>query len=130
MRPLAFALVLAAGLLPSASRKVVEVRAACAPEGRGVPPRHWLGCSGDPGPRRDLGADERLAIGLPIDPNSAGERELAFVPGLSRRLGRAIVDHRVASGPFRTVDDLLAVKGIGPRRLERARPWLVVEDAQ
>ncbi len=128
-RLLSLALVLGAVLLPSLLRNRGESRRSCQPEGRGTFPRHWIGCMGDPGPRRDLLPDERLALGLPIDPNLAGERELSFVPGLSPRLARAVVEHRAASGPFASVDDLLAVKGIGPRRLEQARPWLVVAGA-
>jgi len=125
----ALALVLGACLVPSLPRKRLESR-ACSPEGRGASPRHWLGCAGDPGPPRDLLPDERLALALPIDLNTAAERELAFVPGLSRRLARAVVEHRTAQGPFASVDELLAVKGIGPRRLERARPRLSVKGAQ
>jgi competence protein ComEA len=125
-RAVALALVLAAALLPSWVRNVAESRGVCRPEGRGVPPRHWLGCAGDPGLPRKLLPEEELALGLPIDPNVAGERELAFVPGLSRRLARAVVEHRRAFGRFESVEGLLAVKGIGPRRLELARPRLVV----
>ncbi len=125
-RILALPLLLGAALLPSALRNRPESPGSCRPEGRGIPPRHWLGCAGDPGPPRDLQPDERLALGMPIDLNTAGERQLTFVPGLSRRLARAVVEHRNTSGSFASVDDLLAVKGIGPRRLEQARPWLVV----
>lgn len=128
-RGLALGAVLGAVLAPSFLRKTAVTARSCAEEGRGVPPRHWLGCRGDPGAPRDLAAEERLVLGLPVDLNAADERALAFVPGLSRRLARAVVEHRVASGPFRTVDGILAVKGIGPRRLERARPRLVVNGA-
>ncbi len=124
----ALGLLLALVLAPSALRGHRHRTTArpCQVEGRGVPPRHWLGCATDPGPRRDLAADERLALGLPIDPNTAGERELAFVPGLSRRLARAVVGYRLEVGAFTSVDDLLAVKGIGPRRLAQARARLEV----
>ena len=124
----ALGLLLALVLTPSAlrGRWAAGTRRPCQVEGRGRPPFHWLGCAGDPGPRRGLSADERLALGLPIDPNRAGERELALVPGLSPRLARAVVEHRLAHGPFGAVDDLLAVKGIGPRRLEQARPRLAI----
>jgi competence protein ComEA len=127
-RMAALGLLLALLLVPSALRGGwgEAARRRCPAEGRGVPPHHWLGCAGDPGPRRDLAADERLALGLPIDPNTAGERDLALVPGLSARLARAVVEHRRLHGPFGAVDDLLAVKGIGPRRLDRARARLAV----
>ena len=121
-------LLLALVMLPSAlrGRFAPAPRAPCQVEGRGLPPYHWLGCAGDPGPRRGLSDDERLVLGMPIDPNTAGERALALVPGLSPRLARAVVEHRREHGPFGAVDDLLAVKGIGPRRLERARPRLAI----
>jgi len=99
----------------------------CPPEGRGRPPRHWLGCAADPGSRRDLADDERLLLGRPLDLNAAGAPALAFVPGLSARLAAAVVADRAERGPFAAVDDLVRVDGIGPVRLGRARPSLTVE---
>lgn len=89
-------------------------------------PRHWLGCPADPGPPRALADDERLVLGLPLDPNTAGTRELAFVPGLSRHLAAALVEDRRIHGPYDRLSDLLRVRGIGPRRLEAASPHLHV----
>ncbi len=126
---LALAVALAAVLTPAALRPTLETpseRPGCAPAGRGVPPRHWLGCAADHGPSRALAPDERLALGLPIDPNTAGVRELAHVPGLTRKLAEAVVRSRHAEGPFLAIDDLLRVRGIGPKRLAQARPALVV----
>lgn len=126
-RSAALAVVLALSLAPVLLRSAGSGRTRpCVPEGRGVVPRHWLGCAADSGPPRVLEAEERFVLGLPIDPNTAGERALAHVPGLSRRLARAVVEHREVHGPFETVDGLLDVKGIGPRRLERARARLAV----
>ena len=101
-------------------------RLVCVPEGRGSIPRHWIGCAADPGPRRALAADERLALGLPIDPNAAGARELAFVPGLSRRLAADLVADRNRNGPYASTAELLRVRGIGPKRLALAAPHLLV----
>jgi competence protein ComEA len=99
---------------------------SCPPEGRGAPPRGWLGCAADEGPRRALSGEERLVLGLPLDINRATARELGFVAGLTPRLGRAIVDDRTERGPFRSVEELDRVRGIGPRRLARARGALTV----
>ncbi len=96
----------------------------CVAEGRGTAPRHWLGCAADPGPPRPLAGDERLVLGLPLDLNRASARELAFVPGLSVRLAQAVVEDRARFGPFATVDDLVRVRGIGPKRLAKARSTL------
>ncbi len=129
---LALALVLLAVHAPAALRVQLEIPApapACAPEGRGAPPRHWLGCPADPGPRRDLADDERLALGLPLDPNTAGARELAYVPGLSRRLAERVGAER-SRRPFADVEELRRVRGVGPRRLDRARSGLAIAKAR
>jgi competence protein ComEA len=128
-RRLALAAVLLAVLSAPAALRWAELPPApraCPPGGRGEPPRHWLGCAADPGPARGLADDERLLLGLPLDPNGAEERVLAFVPGLSRRLAAEIVADRGARGPFRTVEDVVRVRGIGPKRLARAAPHLAV----
>lgn len=128
-RRLALSVLLLAVLAAPALRRRLEQpspRGPCAPEGRGAPPRHWLGCATDAGPSRALSDDERLALGLPLDPNRAEERVLAFVPGLSRRLAAEVAADRAARGPFRSVDELARVRGVGPKRLLRAAPHLSV----
>jgi competence protein ComEA len=103
--------------------------AACAEEGRGAAPRSWMGCAADPGAPRDLQGDELLLLGRPLDPNCASARELAFLPGLTAALAAEVVAERLRGGPFRSVEDLLRVDGIGPRRLAKAAPSLVVRPA-
>lgn len=128
-RRLALVTLLAAVLLAAPVRRFVEAPAPprrCTPEGRGPAPRHWLGCPADPGPPRALADEERLVLGLPLDPNTAGTRALAFVPGLSRRLAEAVVEDRNLHGPYASVLELLRVRGIGPGRLQTASPHLHV----
>jgi len=127
---LALLLVAAASLLPSALqalRRPEPAAVPCAPEGRGTPPRHWMGCAADPGPRRDLTGGERLLLGLPLDANRATAGELALVPGLSPRLAAELVADRERRGPFLRVEEVERVRGIGPARLAKARPHLAVE---
>ncbi len=126
---IALALVLVAALAAPAVRLRLERPVPprpCAPEGRGRPPRHWLGCAADPGTPRALADDERLVLGRPLDPNRAGARALAFVPGLSRRLAEEVVADREVNGPYASVADLVRVRGIGPKRLLRAAPHLAI----
>jgi competence protein ComEA len=139
MPRLARCLLLAALLAPALLRHAPSaLPRSCPPEGRGAAPRRWLGCATDPGPRRELFGDERLLLGLPLDVNRSAARELAFVPGLSRALAAEVVAERSRGGEFGSPEELLRVHGIGPRRMERARPFLVVsrspvgvaEDAQ
>ncbi len=126
-RRLALALACLSTLIPAWARVAARrPRPAppCVPAGRGEPPRHWIGCAGDPGPPRDLTGPERLLAGVPIDVNGATPEDLAAVPGLSPRLAVEVVRDRAARGPFADVDDLIRVRGIGPGRLARARPFL------
>jgi comEA protein len=61
-----------------------------------------------------------------VDLNTAGERALLTLPGVGPSTARAIIAHRAAAGGFRSVDDLLQVKGIGPKKLEALRPYAIV----
>jgi competence ComEA-like helix-hairpin-helix protein len=62
----------------------------------------------------------------PLDLNVANVKELQQVPGIGPKTAQAIVDFRYKSGPFRRVEDLLAIKGINQRKLDKMRPYLKV----
>lgn len=51
--------------------------------------------------------------------------ELVALPGVGPATAAAIVAHRDRHGAFGSVDDLLAVKGIGPAKLEGLRDLVV-----
>ena len=57
-----------------------------------------------------------------IDVNAAGAAELDALPGVGPVLAERIVAHRQRHGRYRRLEDLLAVRGIGPRLLERLGP--------
>lgn len=60
----------------------------------------------------------------PLDLDSASVADLDRLPGIGPVLAARIVEHRRLHGRFHHVDELLLVPGIGPRLLERLRPWL------
>jgi comEA protein len=62
----------------------------------------------------------------PININTAGASELQQVPGIGPSTAQKILDTRKSSGVFKSVDDLLAIKGIGPKKLEKMRKYLTV----
>lgn len=62
----------------------------------------------------------------PLDLNRANARELDDLPGVGPVLAGRIVLQRRRYGPFHGVEELLAVRGVGPRLLERIRPWAMV----
>ena len=57
-----------------------------------------------------------------IDLNTADAATLAQLPGVGPQRAADIVAHRQRHGPFRSLDDVRAVPGIGPVTVERIRP--------
>jgi len=57
-----------------------------------------------------------------IDLNRATGEELQSLKGIGPALSKKII----AGRPYKTVDDLIKVKGIGKRTLEKLRPFLIV----
>jgi competence protein ComEA len=57
-----------------------------------------------------------------VDVNRAGLEELQSLPGIGPALAQRILDSRSRDGPFRRLDDLLRVRGIGPATLARLQP--------
>jgi competence ComEA-like helix-hairpin-helix protein len=62
----------------------------------------------------------------PIDLNRATLAQLEELPGIGRAKARAILEFREKSGPFEHVTDLLALPGIGRKRFDRLRPYVMV----
>jgi competence protein ComEA len=56
--------------------------------------------------------------------NAATENELDQLPGVGPKTARAIIDFRSSIGGFTSVDQLIDVKGIGPKKLEQIRPFV------
>jgi competence protein ComEA len=63
-------------------------------------------------------------LNFSIDINTAPWTEFAALPAVGEVLAKRIVASRESQGPFRSHDDLRRVYGIGPRTLERMRPYL------
>jgi competence protein ComEA len=71
---------------------------------------------------------DTLAVGRepPLDLNRAGAADLERLPGIGPVLAKRIVAYREQHGPFSRAEELLAVRGVGPRLLERLRPRIAV----
>lgn len=67
-------------------------------------------------------ADHRLAFR--IDINRAHWGELTVLPGISDVRARRLVAWRQQHGPFRSLEDLQKVRGIGPKLAARWAPWI------
>jgi comEA protein len=65
----------------------------------------------------------------PININTANSDELQQVPGIGPATAEKILQMRKSYGAFKSVDDLLAIKGLGKKRLEKMRKYLTVGKA-
>ncbi len=62
----------------------------------------------------------------PLDLNTATVEQFQQLPGVGPVTAKAIVRFREKSGPFQRVEDLLAIRGITKRKLEKLRPYVYV----
>jgi competence protein ComEA len=63
-----------------------------------------------------------------IDINRAEPWLLETLPGIGEVLAQRIVDYRSGNGPFRTIEDLLKVSGIGEGTLAKIKDYITVSD--
>ncbi len=68
------------------------------------------------------------AMAAKVNINSADVQTLADgIDGVGPAIAAAIVTYRDQQGPFKTIDQLVEVKGIGPGILEKNRDDLMIE---
>jgi competence protein ComEA len=65
----------------------------------------------------------------PVNINTATSAQLQLVPGIGPATAEKILTMRKSYGPFKSVDDLLAIKGLGKKRLDKMRKYLTVGKA-
>jgi competence protein ComEA len=68
---------------------------------------------------RKMGNASRFALDMPIGLNSATAADLAMVQGIGEKTADEIVRTRAELGRFSSVNDLLRVKGVGPKKIEK-----------
>jgi len=144
----ALAVITSAGTGPSAAGQLDPVGvqptrlgadAGTPPPGGATPPRHDTEESEPSAPGSATSAPCRAerrgsseqrssaAADAPVVLNRADAAELRRLPGVGAKRAEAILALRERLGRFRRPSDLLRVKGIGPRTLERMLPHLVLD---
>lgn len=67
---------------------------------------------------------------IKYDLNQASMEELEKIPGIGPALAKRILDWRKAHGPFEKPEDLLQVKGIGAKTLEKIQPFIYIQQVE
>ncbi len=61
-----------------------------------------------------------------IDINTASAEELDKLPGIGPAIAKAIIDYRTQNGPFKTIEAINDVKGIGDALFEKIKDQITV----
>jgi competence protein ComEA len=85
----------------------------------------WLVLGGASGKLVEIDRQPRRAAPFRVDLNTAQWPELAQLPGIGETLARRIVESREMAGPFASPEALLRVSGVGPKKFERIKPFLL-----
>jgi len=71
-----------------------------------------------------LSIRQKYLLGFRVDINKASVSEIAELPGISGGIAAAVVETRDRLGRFRSPGDLLGVRGIKAKRLQKILPFL------
>jgi len=63
----------------------------------------------------------------PLDPNLATQADLEALPGIGPVLAKRIIAYRTAHGPFKKIGDLEKVSGIGKKKLNKIKYYLIIK---
>lgn len=63
-----------------------------------------------------------------VDVNDATWVDWIQLPGIGQATAEDILEDLERNGPFQSIDDLMRVKGIGPKTLDQIRGWLTISD--
>ena len=75
-----------------------------------------------------LGLSPLATLAAPVNINTADAKVIdAALVGVGAKTAKSIVDYRTRHGEYKSIDDLLKVKGIGPALLEKNRANLTVK---
>ncbi|MGQ0792989.1 MAG: ComEA family DNA-binding protein [Deltaproteobacteria bacterium] len=71
--------------------------------------------------RSRMEGEKTIALGGKIGINSAAAGELEALPGIGPSLARRIIEYREANGIFKSLEELMDVRGIGRKKYEALR---------
>lgn len=73
-----------------------------------------------------MAANKLIVFSIPLDLNRVSVEDLCLIPGIGEALAREIIAYRERAGRFRSIEELKKVKGIGDKKWEEFKPYLMV----
>jgi competence protein ComEA len=78
------------------------------------------------GPR----AGAKPAVTSAVNINSASASQLEALPGIGAKTAARIIDYRQKNGPFKKIEELMNVRGVGEKNFLKLKPQIVVSAAK
>jgi competence ComEA-like helix-hairpin-helix protein len=75
---------------------------------------------------RPASSSKKTPPASPIDINSASKTSLMQLPGVGEKTAQTIIEYR-SHVPFRRAEDIMNVKGIGEKKFEKMKPYIIVK---
>ena len=72
-------------------------------------------------------AIEKPVLSGKININSANVEQLEMLPRIGTKTAQSIIEFRKQNGPFKKVEDITGVKGIGEKTLEELKNYIILE---
>ena len=75
-------------------------------------------------------AASTAAPGVTVNINTASATDLEGLPGIGAKTAARILEYRQKNGPFKKVEELMNVRGIGEKNFLKLKPQLTVGTAK
>jgi comEA protein len=80
----------------------------------------------EPAPAPVPAPTKKPASSTLVNINTATVQELDGLPGIGLHMAQRIVDYRQKNGPFKRLEDLMSVQGIGEKNFLKLKPLITI----
>jgi len=70
------------------------------------------------------------SVSAPVNLNTASVAQLETLPGVGKATAERILEYRQKNGPFKRIEDLMNVRGVGEKSFLKLKPFITVATAK